>query len=59
LAGALFSIAEAGLLFFLGLRGNDWLASHLESGGYTHDQTIEAEGFGEALEIAAQDDHAA
>jgi hypothetical protein len=57
-ASGLFVAGEIALLFFLGLRGNDWLASHLESRGYHHAQSLEAKGFAEALELAAPDHHA-
>ena len=46
---------ELALLLFLGSRGNDWLASQLESRGYTHALTVEAESFTEAWERAATD----
>ncbi len=54
-AGSFFVFSVIALLFFLGLRGNDWLASHLESQDYRHAQTLEAGGFAEALELAASD----
>ena len=58
-ASGSFVVAELALLIFLGLRGNDWLASHLESSGYSHGQTLEAKGFAEAVELAAADHRAA
>ena len=51
--------AEIALLLFLGFRGNDWLASQLESRGYTISRILEAENFGEAVELATTDSHAA
>jgi hypothetical protein len=57
-AGAIGLFGEIALLLFLGFRGNDWLASQLESRGYTHVRTVEATNFENALELAASDRHA-
>jgi len=58
-AGAITVVGELTLLFFLGFRGNDWLAAHLESRGYKLRQTLEAPNFPEALRLAAPDPPAA
>ncbi len=55
LAGAVAVVGELALLLFLGFRANDWLASHLESRGYTLRENIEAPDFPAALELAARD----
>ena len=54
-AGAIAVVGELTLLLFLGFRGNDWLAAHLESHGYTLRETLEAPNFPEALKRAAPD----
>jgi len=54
-AGAITVVGELTLLFFLGFRGNDWLAAHLESSGYTLRETLEAPNFPAALKLAAPD----
>ena len=57
-ASAVFVAAEIALLLYLGFRGNDWLASHLESRGYTQVRTLDATNFENALELASSDHHA-
>ncbi len=57
-ASAMAVAAAIALLLFLGFRGNDWLASHLDSREYTHVHTVEAKNFAEALELAAPNRHA-
>ena len=54
-ASVIVFVAEFALLLFLGFRGNDWLAAHLESRGYEQVQALEAKGFVEALELATSD----
>ena len=54
-ASAGFVSAVIALLVYLGIRGNDWLASHLESRGYTHACTLDATNFENALELATSD----
>ena len=49
--------AEMALLLFLGFRGNDWLAAHLESRGYKQIRTVEAVKFDDALKLATADPH--
>ena len=51
--------AGLALLLFLGFRGNDWLASQLESRGYTLERTFEAEDFASAVDLAMSDRDAA
>ena len=57
-ASGVFIVAALALLIFLGFRGNDWLASHLESRGYTLTLVLEARNFAEAFELATPDHHA-
>jgi hypothetical protein len=54
-AGAIGLLGGIGLLLFLGFRGNDWLASQLESRGYRHARTVEATNFENAFELADSD----
>jgi len=54
-AGTIAVVGELTLLLFLGFRGNDWLAAHLESRGYTLRETLEAPNFPEAVKLAAPD----
>ena len=49
---------EVALLCFLGFRGNEWLASHLESQGYAMMEVVEAPNSIDALALAAPDRHA-
>ena len=54
------AIASAiAILVFLGVRGNDWIASQLESRGYIMARMLEAENFAEAAKQAAADSHTA
>jgi hypothetical protein len=54
-AGAIGLFGGIALLLYLGFRGNDWLASQLESRGYTLGETLEATNFPEAHKLAAPD----
>jgi len=51
--------AEVALLTFLGARGNDVLASHLERRGYVKSSVVSAPNLPSALEIASTEPHAA
>jgi hypothetical protein len=51
-ASAMVVAGEVALLSFLGFRGNDWLASHLESQGYALMEVVEAPNPIDAVALA-------